>query len=130
PNGPHNKMSLPCSTHSSAPLVPGSPVKVGGLIGVAQTGIHTDDANLEVINSNAPGNVTVWNSGTWRLPVYVTTGAGAVGDPVYAKVLNASSSVVGLTTDVADDTGVGKLVYLFGFIYEPVTGGDASQNVA
>lgn len=127
--GTELKMSLPCTTHASAPLVPGSPVKVGGLIGVAQTGIHTDDADLDIINSNAPGNVTVWAGGVWNLDTYVKTGTGSVGTPVYAKVINAGSSVVGLTTDAADAAGVGKLLYLFGHIYAPVTGGNAVQTV-
>lgn len=128
--GTELKMSLPCSTHAAAPLVSGSPVKVGGLIGVAQTGIHTDDADLDIINSNAPGNVTVWAGGVWNLTTYVKTGTGAVGDPVYAKVINAGSSVVGLTTDGADATGVDKKVWLFGHVYEPITGGNATQVVA
>lgn len=130
PNGPHNKMSLPVTTHTSAPLVSGSPVMVGGLIGVAQTAIHTDDASLDVINSNAPGHVTVWSAGTWRLSTYVQTSKGGVGTPVYAKVINAGSSVVALTTDAADATGVGKTTTLFGHIYEPVVGGNAAQDVA
>lgn len=127
--GTELKMSLPVKSTATNTVVSGSPVQVGGLIGVAQVDAHAADADLEIINSNAPGNVTVWAGGMWHLPVYVKTGSGAVGDPVYAKVLNANSSLVGLTTDAADAAGVGKTLALFGHIYTPVTGGNAVQTV-
>ena len=94
PNGPHNKMSLPVTdtADSTAPndfraAKVGRPVMVNGIVGVLQTAVETEDgATTGVVNSNAPGHATVWNEGTWRLPVDTTTTAPTIGGIVYARV--------------------------------------------
>lgn len=113
PNGPDNKMSLPVE----GTVVSGDPVVVGTICGVAQTTKEaTDGAATGVVNSNAPGNVTVWNGGVWRLPVTLAADA-AIGDVVYAT-LTAGASKVALSDDDATEGNVP-----FGVLYEASASG-------
>lgn len=110
PNGPDNKMSLPVTGDVKS----GDPVKVGAIVGVAQTDKQSvDGGDNGVINSNAPGNVTVWNEGVWRLPVTVSGGSAGIGDVVYAKTIANSSKV-----DLQNAAGTGN--FPFGVLYEAV----------
>lgn len=114
PNGPSDKMSLPVA----GTVVAGDPVIVGVICGVAQTSKETEDGGTTgVVNSNAPGNVTVWNNGIWRLPVDLA-GAGAIGDPVYATITGGASKVA--LSD--DDATVGNV--MFGVLMEAHAAGN------
>ena len=114
PNGPNNKMSLPVE----GAVVSGDPVVVGDICGVAQTPKEASDgAAPGVVNSNAPGNVTVWNGGVWRLPVDLAA-AGEIGDTVYAT-LTAGQSKVALSDD---GVTVGNVP--FGVLYEASASGN------
>lgn len=110
PNGPNNKMSLPVESKKNSEVVSGSPVKVGVIVGVAQTSFEDKDGGTTgVVNSNAPGNVTVWNGGVWRLPVKLNS-SGAIGDVVHAAASNGTSLVK------LSDTAVGG--FPFGVLRE------------
>jgi hypothetical protein len=94
-----NKVSLPVPSGTTA----GSPLRIGGLNGVAAT----DRAKTDVdpynadgsINSsynrgggNVDGNASVWLDGAHDVPVGTTT-ALAIGDPVYITSGNALTPV-------------------------------------
>jgi len=116
PNGPNNKMSLPVE----GTVVSGDPIVVGSICGVAQTTKEASDgAATGIVNSNAPGNVTSWNGGVWRLPVDVAADA-EIGDTVYATV-TANQSKVALGTDAAEGA------FPFGVLYESAAEGDDQQ---
>lgn len=133
PNGPHNKMSLPVTSSATAgkTVVAGSPVKVGNIVGVAQTAYEAaDGATTGVVNSNAPGHVTVWNGGTWRLDsVAVPTGAGTVGATVYGKEQTGTSVVILVIGTPATGNGGAGDYYPFGTLYEPAADGATSLAV-
>jgi len=79
--GSVDHLSLPVPAGTAA----GRPVKVGGLIGVTQTG--------EGEGGNAPGRATVWLTGAFDLEVQGAI--ASVGDPVYltpAGGLSATAS--------------------------------------
>lgn len=124
PNGPTNKMSLPAgSADTVAALKAGSPVVCGVLCGVTQTDLESVDGGATgIVNSNAPGNVTVWNGGVWRLPVKTETTAGKIGDQVYA-VKTADKIQVTLVTKSA----AGAVP--FGVLREPNAVGTANVAV-
>ena len=72
----------------------GSPVRVGGLNGVAQVDEPTANINAQLTpayaeapSSNRPGYASVALKGAWRIPVTTTT-ALAIGDPVYIVTAN------------------------------------------
>lgn len=105
PNGPRNKMSVKAGG-SDTKIDPGTPLKVGGFVGVAQTGLESEDGGYSgIVNSNAPGNVTMWNGFVSRLSVDVGAEGVKFGDVVYA-VTDSDSIVVGLEAgNVAPTTG-------------------------
>lgn len=105
PNGPTDKMSLPAgSADTTAALVAGPPVVCGLLCGVTQTDLEDKDGGATgIVNSNAPGNVTVWQQGVWRLPVKTETTAGKIGDVVYAV---KTSNKIQVTLVTKSATGV------------------------
>lgn len=130
PNGPHNKMSLPVTSKADAgsalnEVKSGRPVMVGAIVGVAQTTFEaTDGAATGIVNSNAPGNVTVWNGGTWYLDTSVEAKTAVVGSVVYAKAQSGTSVVTLITGTPATANGGNGDVYPFGTLYIASTAGD------
>jgi hypothetical protein len=113
-NGPADVYSLGPTTGT---VNTGDPVKIGSLVGVAQTTSEaTDGAATGLINSNAPGYITVKLDGVHRLSVTVT-GTAKIGDSVLAAV-SGSNTAVTLTVGA---TATGK--FLFGILMEPSSAG-------
>lgn len=78
-------LSWPIGSADATDLPAGTPVMAGDMVGVTLTTAETKDGGATgVVNSNAPGNVTVWSGGLWRLPVKVVSTAGVFGATVYA----------------------------------------------
>lgn len=123
PNGPTDKMSLPAgSADTTTDLVAGSPVKCGALVGTTQTSLETADGGATgVVNSNAPGNVTVWSQGVWRHKVDVKTTAGKIGDVVYAKT---TTNKIQVTLQV---NGTVTGFFPFGVLREAAAVGDGQS---
>lgn len=125
PNGPHNKMSLPVADKADTgsnlyKAVAGRVVKVGDLIGVLQTDKEAKDGDATgVINSNAPGNCTVWNSGTWHLDsnVAAPSGGADVGSVVYGKEQAGTDVLVPVVGTPGSSNGGSGDYYPIGTLY-------------
>lgn len=110
------KVSLPMTGTVNS----GDPVKVGSLVGVAQTAVETADTDPPT--SNAVGNASVWLDGAWRLPVTVATAALKIGDPIYCAVSGSNSAVT-----LFSQSATGR--FLFGYALEKAAIGNATPTV-
>lgn len=111
----------------STGLIAGKPVMQGELVGVTITAKEAaDGGHTGTVNSNAPGNVSVWSGGLWRLPVDVTSTAGKFGAPVYA-VPTANKAEVALKVTPSPTTGAGWR--RFGALVEPAAAGNGQKLI-
>nr|WP_297424774.1 DUF2190 family protein [uncultured Actinotalea sp.] len=99
-NADHITLPVPSGT------VAGDPVKVGSLVGVAQTSRDSD------------GNATVWRKGAYDLTV--SDAVTAVGTPLYVAG-DGTSRITALTTTATSNTLFGYALATKGATSGPLT---------
>ena len=114
-----------CRKLSLGPLVgtvaSGDPVKVGRLVGCAQTAAAAS-GDADPVTSNAPTYATVWIDGAYKFTVTITTAALKIGDPIYATVAGSNSTVT-----LQSQSATGR--FLFGYALEPAVIGTSKVAV-
>lgn len=110
---------IPLPVPANTQVLSGDPVKVGGLVGVAQAvggqgstytiGSLTVTDTSQNATSLEPGWMSVALIGAFAFPVTGASGATAMGTPVYI-VAGDSDTSNSLTTAVTANTGFGHII--------------------
>lgn len=110
---------IPLPVPANTQVLSGDPVKVGGLVGVAQAvggqgstytiGSLTVTDTSQNATSLEPGWMSVALIGAFAFPVTGATGSTAMGTPVYI-VAGDSDTSNSLTTSVTANTGFGHII--------------------